>query len=219
MAKAAIEKYKSFEKWKSEEVEEEFGVIRKFDNPAFLTNFLTVQPNVSEVEKATLLRLQARLIRMADAWNEFDMSIIFIAPVLELIDLQQDTYRTFFNHALSTTINNKEIKGRVDAMLAKGRQIAKSPIFFLQEYKQESGTNNDPMGQLLIEMYVAQHLNKEPDEPIYGCYIVGRNWFFVVLQGKEYAVSDAYVATQADLFEIVAILKKVKILFEKKINN
>jgi hypothetical protein len=181
-----------------------------------LTDFLTVQSNISEAEKVTLLRLQARLIRMADAWNEFDLNIIFIGPVLELIDLQQDTYRTFFNHALSTTINNKEInkgQSRCDAMLAKGRQIAKSPIFFLQEYKQESGTNNNPMGQLLIEMYVAQHLNKEPDEPIYDCYIVGRNWFFVVLQGKEYAVSDAYVATQADLFEIVAILKNVKLLF------
>ncbi len=218
MAKAAIEKYKSFEKWKSEEVEEEFGLERNFNFPDYLTAFLKVEPNVNEEEKVILLRLQTRLLRMADAWNEFDMSIIFIGPILEVIDLQQETYRTFFNHSLSTIINDKEIKGRVDAMIAKGRQIAKSPIFFLQEYKQESGTNNDPMGQLLIEMYVAQHLNNEPDEPIYGCYIVGRNWFFVVLQGKEYAVSDAYVATQADLFDIVAILKKVKILFEKKIN-
>jgi hypothetical protein len=216
MARATIEKYKSFEKWKSEEVEEEFGVVRKFDNPPFLTDFLKVTIQQTTEEKAILERLQARLLRMADAWNEFDMSINFIGQILHLIDYQEDKYRTFFNHALVATINNKEIKGRVDAMLAKGRQIPKSPIFFLQEYKQESGTNNDPMGQLLIEMLVAQHLNNEPESEIYGCYIVGRNWFFVVLNGKEYAVSDAYVATQADLFEIVAILKKVKVLFEKK---
>jgi hypothetical protein len=219
MAKATIEKYKSFEKWKSQEVCSEFGLKRNFNFPDYLTSFLKVEPNVNEDEKVILLRLQARLFRMVEAWNEFDMSIAFIGNLLEVIDLQQETYRTFFNHTLKATFNGKEITGRIDCMLAKGWQIPESPIFFLQEYKQESGTNNDPMGQLLIEMYVAQHLNNEPDEPIYGCYIVGRNWFFVVLQGKEYAVSDAYVATQADLFEIVAILKKVKVLFEAKIMN
>ncbi len=73
MARATIEKYKSFEKWKSEEVEEEFGIVRKFDNPTFLTDFLKAQPNINEEEKVILLRLQTRLLRMADAWNEFDM--------------------------------------------------------------------------------------------------------------------------------------------------
>jgi hypothetical protein len=216
MTKSSIEKYKSFEKWKSEEVEEEFGVVRKFDNPPFLTDFLRVTIEQTEEEKVILERLQTRLLRMADAWNEFDMSINFIGQVLNLIDYQEEKYRTFFNHTLKANMNNKDISGRVDAMLAKGRQIPKTPIFFLQEYKQESNPNGDPMGQLLIEMLVAQHLNNEPEGEIYGCYIVGRNWFFVVLNGKEYAVSDAYVATQADLFEIVAILKKVKVLFEKK---
>ncbi len=218
MAKATIEKYKSFEKWKSQEVDREFGLKRNFNFPDYLTSFLKVASDVSDSERKTLENLQKLLFRMAEAWNEFDMSIAFIGPVLGIIDLQQDTYRTFFNHSLKTIFNGKEIGGRIDCMLAKGWQIPENPIFFLQEYKQESGTNNDPMGQLLIEMYVAQHLNNEPESEIYGCYIVGRNWFFVVLNGKEYAVSNAYNASTNSIFEIVAILKKVKILFEKKIN-
>ena len=69
-------------------------------------------------------------------------------------------------------------------MLAKGRQIPQLPIFFIQEYKPESGPNGDPLGQLLIEMVTAQALNNEPEQTVYGCYIIGRNWFFVVLEGK-----------------------------------
>jgi hypothetical protein len=41
--------------------------------------------------------------------------------------------------------------------------------------------------------------------PLYGCYVVGRNWFFLVLNGKEYDVSLAYDATQDDLFDILGL--------------
>ena len=74
-------------------------------------------------------------------------------------------------------MNNKEITGRVDGMLAKGWQIPDKPLFFLQEYKSESGPNGDPLGQLLIEMVTAQALNNESEQTVYGCYIIGRNCF------------------------------------------
>ena len=45
---------------------------------------------------------------------------------------------------------------------------------------------------------------------MYGCYVIGRNWFFLVLNGTEYAVSDAFVATQTDIYQIIAILRQVK---------
>jgi hypothetical protein len=217
MAKSSIEKYKSFEKWKYEEVQNEFKVTRMFNSPAFLTDFLSNLPVLNEVEKSAIDELQKQLSVMTDAWNEYDMSILFIGPLFNIIKSQQIEYRTFFNHTLKTILNGKEIGGRIDGMLAKGRQIPTNPIFFIQEYKAESGPNGDPLGQLLIEMVAAQAMNKEPDQALYGCYIIGRNWFFVVLEGKQYAVSDAYVATQADIYDIVGILKKIKMLFEKKI--
>jgi hypothetical protein len=154
---------------------------------------------------------------MVVSWNEYDMSIMFIGPLFRLLDMQNKKYRTFFNHYLTLEINGKEIAGRVDGMLAKGWQIPTKPLFFMQEYKSESGPNGDPLGQLLIEMVAAQALNNEPEQALYGCYIIGRNWFFVVLQGKDYAVSDTYVATQDSIFDIVGILKKIKKLFEIKI--
>jgi hypothetical protein len=50
--------------------------------------------------------------------------------------------------------------------------------------------------------------------PIYGCYVSGRNWFFVLLEGEKYCVSDAYVATSEDLYKIFAIMKKCKLLVD-----
>ena len=217
MARAKIERYKAFDKWKAEEVQNEFHVTRLFQQPVFLSDFLANLPILNEVEKKAVDELQAQLLFMADVWNEYDMSILFVGPLFNIIKSQQIQYRTFFNHTLKGVLNNKEITGRIDGMLAKGRQIPQLPIFFIQEYKPESGPNGDPLGQLLIEMVTAQALNNESEQTVYGCYIIGRNWFFVVLKGKEYAVSDVYVATQNAIYDIVGILKKVQTMFEKKL--
>jgi hypothetical protein len=46
------------------------------------------------------------------------------------------------------------------------------------------------------------------EKPIYGAYVIGRHWYFVILQGREYAISDSYVATrETDLYDIFRILK------------
>jgi hypothetical protein len=84
------------------------------------------------------------------------------------------------------------------------------PYFFIHEYKQESKRGStDPKGQLLSEMLVAQVRN-EGKMPVYGCYVLGRSWFFVILNGKEYAVSNAYNASDDDIYTVIAILRKVK---------
>ena len=213
MAKSSIEKYKSFEKWRAQEVEQEFSLQRIYDKIDFIQQPILLQNE----EKEVAAKLQGQLKRMIEGWNEYDMSILFIGPIFNLIESQHRTYRTFFNHTLKVVLNNKEITGRIDGMLAKGWQIPAKPLFFMQEYKSESGPNGDPIGQLLIEMVAAQTLNNEPEQPLYGCYIIGRNWFFVVLENQKYAISKAYDATESDIYEIVGILKKVKIMFEEKI--
>ncbi|OQY44826.1 MAG: hypothetical protein B6242_11835 [Anaerolineaceae bacterium 4572_78] len=45
---------------------------------------------------------------------------------------------------------------------------------------------------------------------IYGCYVVGADWYFMLLQGREYVMSTAYVATRDDIFDIFRILKVLK---------
>ena len=216
MAKSTIERYKSFEKWKAQEVENEFGLKSRLNSDTLKT-LLQHDASFSDYEKSEIEMLRAQLLLMIASWNEYDISIMFIGPLLKLVNTQNRTYRTFFNHYLTAKLKGKDISGRVDGMLARGWQIPDKPLFFMQEYKSESGPNGDPIGQLLIEMVTAQALNNEPEEPIYGCYIIGRNWFFVVLENGKYAISKAYDATETDIYDIVGIFKKIKIMFEQKI--
>ena len=97
------------------------------------------------------------------------------------------------------------------------RSAPESPFFFLQEFKRERGRDTDPAGQLLAAMVVSQCLNGSEDI-LYGCYVTGRSWFFLVLKDKEYAVSNAFNVTEKDLYQVVAILRKIKMMFEQKIN-
>lgn len=46
---------------------------------------------------------------------------------------------------------------------------------------------------------------------MYGCYVLGRLWFFVVLDGSDFAQSRAFDSTEEDdIFAILAHLKTVK---------
>ena len=54
--------------------------------------------------------------------------------------------------------------------------------------------------------------------PVHGCYTLGRLWFFVVLVGKEYSISEAYDATKVEeLKAIVAILEKVRAFIHQQL--
>ncbi|MFY8001649.1 MAG: hypothetical protein ACOVSW_23860 [Candidatus Kapaibacteriota bacterium] len=68
-------------------------------------------------------------------------------------------------------------------------------------------------------MLAARELNAIT-EPMYGCYVVGREWFFVVIDGDEYSTSDAYIATRDDIFLIVgffqAMKRRIDAHFEKR---
>ncbi len=127
-------------------------------------------------------------------------------------------YRVFTQRQFSIQTAEVEANGRVEWFIATGKQTPKKPFFFLQEYKPEKNSGNDPLGQLLIAMVDAQILNENTQKPIFGCYIIGRLWFFIVLIEKQYSVSRAYDATQTDdLSEIVVILERVKIHIHKEL--
>lgn len=56
-------------------------------------------------------------------------------------------------------------------------------------------------------MLIAQAVN-DNQIPIYGCYVTGGFWYFVVLEGKEFKISHAYDATiESGLHQIVLILR------------
>jgi hypothetical protein len=62
-------------------------------------------------------------------------------------------------------------------------------------------------------MLVGQHQNIAAgnDFPVYGCYVIGRNWFFVILEGNKYTQSKPFVSTEYnDALQILRILFQLK---------
>ncbi|MEY4905508.1 MAG: hypothetical protein RLZZ292_3323 [Bacteroidota bacterium] len=208
---------KSFEKWLTQEVEDTFGIVQNY-NMSLLNDWLASTSSFTEAESAFIEEIRLEMLYNADFWNEDELKMQFIALLLSIVKYTQtNKYKPFSQRQLSAVIQNIPVNGRVEYMLAQGKQIPKQPFFFLHEYKQETKRNSDPKGQLLISMLTAQTLN-EQKFPLYGCFVVGRFWFFVVLENKEYAVSAAFDSSQKDdILKIISILRNIKTIIEKRL--
>ena len=86
------------------------------------------------------------------------------------------------------------------------------PTSACTKYKKEKGKDSDPRGQVLAAMLAARELNKDDSntQPIFGAYVLGRLWFFLVLSGLNYAVSADYSAAKDEIFDIFRVLKNLK---------
>ncbi len=209
---------KSFENWEYEEVQKYFGIQRLKDYP-LLNDWLTVPLELRDGEEKILERLRVRLLDHADIWNEDELKMFFISQLVDMVDFEQENYQPFSQRHLSAKIGELEVGGIVNFVVATGIQHPQRPFYCLHEYKQERKRERDPLGQLLMAMVVAQAKN-QTNMPIYGTYIIGRNWFFVVLKDKTYATSDALIATRAnEIKQIFAMLRQTKVYINMALQN
>lgn len=202
---------KSFKYWKFEEVEDVFGIsrVRQLER---LSSWMEVESIVIDSHKRERIEvLRTRLLEWIDYWNEEEIKVNFIGPLLLEVDFERSGFRGFWERSLSVEVGDEVASGIVDFMLANGKQTPKAPYFCIHEYKPEVNSANDPIGQLLIAMIAARVQNMkagQKDVIIYGSYTIGRNWYFVVLEGNQYAISDALIATQKDIHAIFQLLLK-----------
>ena len=213
MAKAKANK--PFKDWTYEEVGDTFGLKRLFQHPLF-DSFEKMKLPTNHPKRQALEDMRQFAFESIDSWNEDEYKFMFISPFFKLVNLKSVNYKVFTQRPMSVKYDNdqKTTDGLVDFMLAKGIQTPKKPHFFLHEYKPEKRRDNDPLGQLLIAMVAAQKLNLD-DKPIYGIYVNGRNWFFVALEANQYAVSNPYVITTDDIFDLYAVLLYFKQLMDE----
>jgi hypothetical protein len=199
-----------FKRWTIDSVHA-LGQLQSVDNHATLTDWLKAKTTFTSEEEAYLRRYQDLLLKKIVTWNEEDLKMKFIAHVLAAADIDTNDagYRTFFEASLKAAVNGQTVVAKADMVVALGIAEPRHPFFFLQEYKRERGGDTDPLAQVLAAMLMAQTLN-DYSHILYGCYIIGRNWFFLVLDGDTYSVSNAYNASEDDLFQIVAILRDLK---------
>jgi hypothetical protein len=201
---------RNFESWETQDLEELFG-LERVKQMHLLDDWLAATTTLDSYTQKRVETLKEKIFEFVEFWNEDELKLQCISKIVDFADYDNiKPFNMFSQRSISATINNIEIGGRVDFVLAKGRQKPMKPYFFIHEYKQESKRGStDPKGQLLSEMLVAQVRN-EGKMPVYGCYVLGRSWFFVILNGKEYAVSNAYNASNDDIYTVIAILRKVK---------
>ena len=173
---------------------------------------------ITDYENETIFRLQDTLTYRVDDWNEQELIENFIAPLLSLINFNTEKYGIFSWRLISAIIGEYNLCGNPDLIIAKGRREPEIPYFCFHEFKKENEPKGDPAGQCLAAMLVAQVLNNN-ERPIFGIYVVGRNWFFMVLQGKEYAITKAYQAVDDDIYDIVKLLKHLKTIIEVYVNQ
>jgi hypothetical protein len=204
---------RSFSTFTFDVVEKIFN-IKEVRELSLLTEWLSATYLPNEHISYQLNKLKDHLLQKAVIWQEDEFKMFFIGPLIEAAEIGNDIFQPFTQRMFSITHNGEEIGGKVDFMIAKGRRVPELPYFCIHEYKQEADSSGEPIGQLLIAMVAAQLLN-ETKHPILGAYVIGRSWFFVVLDGNKYAKSMLYDATSEDIFQIFAILQKSKEIIQR----
>jgi len=208
---------KSFSKWTIAEVEKEFG-LRRVLKSSLLDEWLTIQCQPTDFERQLLYALQAKLEKRVYAWNEDELKVNFIAPLLSLVDFESEKYHVFSERRLTAPYNDEELWGDVDFLISQGVYTPERPFFFIHEYKREDeSSSSSPLGQLMVTMVAAQILNQD-DLPLYGVYIRGRHWHFAILQGKEYVINSGFNALTDNIFNILAILKNTRMIIDKAVS-
>ena len=190
-------------------LEKLFG-LEALDECQALQDWLAAKVAISEWEHTGLEYFRQLLRHNAHSWNESELIQNFIGPIFALVNFSGKHCNYFAERELRGVVSEVTMYGNPDGMIASGFREPETPYFCLQEYKKHLDPKGDPAGQALAAMLVAQELN-EHRLPVYGCYVVGEMWWFMLLQERAYCLSAAYSATGEDgVFEIFRILKALK---------
>ncbi|PWK29319.1 hypothetical protein LV89_00159 [Arcicella aurantiaca] len=214
-----MENQKKQEKWSEPLLIKTFGLKKFYETYPLLDEWLDAKEEFSKIEIDFMNNLRRKLMINVNTWNEEELKMNFIALLLNvLVDYESDKYNTYFEKEISVNYDGHFLKTRTDFMIAKGiLNMVENPYFCFHEYKATKKNPEDPITQVLLGMLIAQKTNHD-NKPLYGVYNIGREWYFMVLENQNYAVSKSFDSTQSiDLQEIVAILRKFKVILEEKL--
>ena len=209
-------------KYSEAELITQFGLQRVLGNDSpLMKEWLntSVALNIGEEYLFNLIWTDA--VNQIDGWQEEDLKMQFIAFVLKLGHFTpHENYQPYFERTVSATIDNCFLKVKTDFMLAKGvLDMPQLPFFHFQEYKRQTDPNGSPIAQVLEAMLIAQTLNQN-SKPIYGAYVIGKFWNFIILKDKSYFISKSYDCTEKEeLLNIIAILRKFTEILEAQLLN
>jgi hypothetical protein len=202
----------SFDEWNQKLIENTFDLV-EVDELPFLKNLISYKFEPNKFEENYLKSLQNNYLEFGgDDWNDREVMGKMISPIIVSSEIQNKRFSYFLEREISADVDRFQLFGKLDGMIATGFSSPQLPYFCLHKSK----SDEDSKGQVLIAMLVAQKLNdnKKPI-PIYGSYIIGRNWYFMVLEGNKYAISNDYSCVDDEIFDIFRILKSLRVQIEK----
>jgi hypothetical protein len=207
----------SFSKWTIDDVVENLGIEVSYLSEG-MEYWLEYKDKPTEVELEIIKRLSLQLRTEGSSWNEAELVTFFISPLLLLVNYNSIGVKTYVEREIRATLNGIELSGVVDWIVSKGKGRPKAPYFCIKEFKKIKNTSNDPEGQLAAAMAAAQSLNND-ERPVYGAYLLGREWIFCILKENKLTQSQSYLATdEKGLIDIFMIMKSLKNIIAAQIN-
>lgn len=178
-------------------------------------------PTFDIAEQAIFDKCLKRAKKNINGWSEEDLKMKFIAHILDLGGFEEgDGITTCFDKSLVGVVEDVRFAVKSDFMVATGyMNVIQQPYFHFQEYKPLLNPAGEPMAQLLEAFLIAQSQNTE-SIPLYGVEVIGENWKFVIMEGKNYCISPAYNAIdREDLLHIIGILRKFFAMLKERLKN
>lgn len=186
-----------------------FG-LEQVESLEMLNQWLVLDADINNFEMQFLQHLRQVLAFNVHDWNEYELDAHFIGPLFTLVNFSSTKFNHYSQRLISGIVGGYELTGKPDGMIATGRREPETPFFAFQEYKKELDPDGDPAGQVLAAMLVGQSYNKNPETPMYGCYVNGSQWKFIVLTNKHYAISNGF--NTLDIKELSNVFKCLKTL-------
>jgi hypothetical protein len=207
----------TFKDWTLTTLDDAFG-LQQIWECSLLAQWQNSEVEINDFEKTNLLLLQKSLVRGGRAWNEVELENKFISPLIMTARIDDEEMGYFLERPLSGVVDDYELSGIVDGMIATGFRDPKKPYFCLHEYKRSIENQGTPDAQVLAAMLVAREQNQNK-LPIYGLFVVGLDWYFIVLTGNEYCISRTYHADNEEIFAIFKMMKALKQIIHKELQT
>ncbi|KOR32798.1 hypothetical protein TI05_04995 [Achromatium sp. WMS3] len=205
----------TFKGWTLTTLEKAFAVRQIWD-AELMTTWQTMTVELDAFEKKTILNLQRPLIKAGKAWNETELENKFISPLIMTANIDDDEMAYFLERNLTGIVGDYELSGTVDGMIATGFRDPDIPLFCMHEYKLSVDNQGSPDAQALAAMLVAREMNNNC-RPVYGLYVVGLIWNFMLLHGNEYCITKDYKSDDDEVFRIFTMLKALKIIIKNEL--
>jgi uncharacterized protein YfkK (UPF0435 family) len=209
--KSGLVKNFSFSNITFQDLENLFKIEKDYSNFSFENWFS--EKELKNEDKNFLNALLQKEKPLLKSYNEEELKIQFLSPILNRVDFRGDSFRAFYEHKIELKRESFSLSGSVDFFVAKGFERASNPIFFIQEFKRGI-LFSDPEPQLIAEMIAGLEISKL--NQIKGAFIVGSIWNFVILEKVDetykYTVSENFDSSK--IADLEAIYKNL--LFVKK---